>query len=88
MTWFFWAVAIWNVIVFVMYGVDKHRAEKHEWRIRESVLLGGAFALGAVGAFLGMRIFHHKTLHKKFKIGVPIALVVNIAAVYLILTNI
>jgi uncharacterized membrane protein YsdA (DUF1294 family) len=60
-----------NVFTFVVYGVDKRKAKKHLWRIPEATLIGLALIGGSVGAFLGMRLFHHKTKHVKFYVGVP-----------------
>lgn len=65
----------WNILAFVLYGLDKYKAKRKQWRIPEKVLLGAAFASGAFGAFLGMRFFHHKTKHLWFVVGVPVACV-------------
>ena len=62
-----------NTLVFVLYGVDKRRGRRGMWRISERTLLTGAWCMGGVGAWLGMRAFHHKTRHAAFAIGVPIA---------------
>lgn len=64
-----------NVVAFGAYGVDKQKAKRHQWRIPEHTLLALAFAGGALGAALGMRVFHHKTQKSKFRFGVPVALV-------------
>lgn len=72
--------AVWNVITFSMMGVDKYRAERGKWRISENTLLGSAFLMGAAGALLGSRAFHHKTRKLKFRICLPLALAVNAAA--------
>ena len=71
----------WNVITFALYGIDKWRAKHRRWRIKESTLLLFAFLMGGVGAAAGMSIFRHKTKHIKFKILVPLALILNITAV-------
>ncbi len=55
-----------SLVALILYGVDKRRAQKRQWRIRESVLLGVAFLGGAVGALLGMNLFRHKTKHWYF----------------------
>ena len=55
-----------SVAAFILYGVDKHRAKKNQWRIKESVLLWVSFLGGAVGALLGMQAFRHKTKHRYF----------------------
>ena len=79
---------ITNVITFFMYGVDKWKAKKSKWRIREAALLGLAVLGGSIGAWLGMKVWHHKTLHKKFKYGVPAIIIVQLAIiVYYIITN-
>lgn len=68
-------ILVMSVLAFVCFGVDKKRAVKHAWRIRESTLLMLALAGGAPGAYLGMKVFHHKTKHLKFRILVPLALI-------------
>lgn len=60
-----------NVITFLVYGVDKLKAKKNMWRIPEATLLALAAAGGSLGAWYGMRLWHHKTLHKKFRYGIP-----------------
>ena len=66
-----------NIFTFLLYGLDKWKAKHHRWRISESALLLAALVGGSVGALSGMYGFHHKTLHKKFTIGVPIFLIVQ-----------
>ena len=68
----------WNLIVFFMYGIDKSKAKRNKQRISEKTLLISAALMGGIGALLGMYIFRHKTKHLKFKIGVPLLLLVNI----------
>jgi len=70
-----------NVATFVTYGIDKWKAKKTKWRIREASLLLLAVLGGSVGAWLGMRVWHHKTQHKKFKYGVPVIIVVQLALI-------
>ena len=69
-----------NVGTFIIYGVDKLKAKEHWWRISEFTLLLLAFVGGSIGAWLGMKVWHHKTLHKKFKYGVPVILFLQIIA--------
>lgn len=71
-----------NIIAFIAYGVDKRKARKNQWRIPEKNLLFLAVIGGSVGALAGMYIFHHKTLHKKFTVGVPVILVLQIIFIY------
>ncbi|MBR5036940.1 MAG: DUF1294 domain-containing protein [Prevotella sp.] len=68
-----------NVVAFVVYGVDKYKAKHGRWRIPEATLLGLAAIGGSIGAWLGMRVWHHKTMHKKFQYGVPLILIAQIA---------
>lgn len=60
-----------NVVTFFTYGIDKWKAKKSKWRIRETALLLLAVLGGSIGAWLGMKVWHHKTMHKKFKYGIP-----------------
>lgn len=71
-------ILIVNVLAFLLYGIDKWKAKRARWRIPESVLLGLAAVGGSIGAWLGMRVWHHKTQHKKFRYGVPAILVAQI----------
>lgn len=67
-------LALINVITFLMYGIDKLKAKKGKWRIPEATLLLFAILGGSIGAWLGIKVWHHKTMHKKFKYGIPIIL--------------
>ena len=75
---------IMSIIGFISMGMDKRRsmdkrkAIKRGWRIPERTLILIAFFGGALGSFLGMNLFRHKTKHMKFKILIPLALLVNI----------
>ncbi len=72
-----------NLWGFVQMYMDKRRSERYYWRISEFSLFIPALLGGAVGCLLGMRLFHHKTQHLKFVIGMPLILVIHIAAVIL-----
>lgn len=72
-----------NILTFVVYGVDKWKAKQGSWRISEAILLLLAIIGGSIGALLGMRVWHHKTMHLKFKYGLPLILLVQIALFYL-----
>mgnify|MGYP004444547891 CR=1 FL=1 len=76
-----------NVLTFVAYGLDKHKARKGKWRTPESTLLLLDFIGGAAGAWCGMQTFRHKTKHWKFKILVPLFLLMWIAALGWIAQN-
>lgn len=72
-------LVIMNAAAFFLYGMDKRKAIRNKWRIPEKTLLGVAFLGGSIGALVGMRVFHHKTKHWKFKIGVPLCLILHMA---------
>ena len=72
------SIAILNVITFLIYAIDKWKAKKNRWRIPESILLLLAVLGGSIGAWMGMKIWHHKTMHKKFKYGIPLIMILQI----------
>lgn len=74
----FYFLAI-NLLTIVFYGIDKAKAKHNHWRIPEAALLWLAVLGGSPAAILAMRLFHHKTLHKKFRYGVPAILIIQIA---------
>ena len=79
----YYLIAI-NVITFLTYGIDKLKAKKGKWRIPETTLLLLAIIGGSIGAWLGIKVWHHKTLHKKFKYGIPLIVIAQIAIVFYI----
>ena len=68
-----------NAVAFIIYGIDKYKAKKAKWRISEATLLLLAILGGSIGAWMGMKVWHHKTMHKKFKYGIPAILLIQIA---------
>ena len=70
-----------NIATFLLYGIDKYKAKKSKWRISEATLLTMAAIGGSIGAWAGMRLWHHKTMHKKFKYGIPLIIIMQIALV-------
>ena len=79
-------LAVITVVTFLVYGIDKWKAQHKRWRIPESVLLGLAAIGGSVGAWLGMKVWRHKTQHKKFQYGVPAILAAQVAVVVWLLS--
>ncbi len=74
-----------NIVTFVVFGIDKYKAKRGLWRIPEASLLTMAVIGGSIGAWLGTKVWHHKTLHKKFKYGIPLIIALQTAlAVYLL----
>lgn len=67
-----------NTISFICFFIDKKRARNKLYRISESFLFSVSIIGGALGSFLGMKVFHHKSKKKKFIIGIPIILIFNI----------
>ena len=63
-----------NALGFLLMLVDKWKARKNRWRVRESTLLLIAALGGSVGSLAGMYLFRHKTLHLKFTLGIPLIL--------------
>ena len=74
-----------NAVAFLLMLIDKIKAKKNRWRIKESTLMLWAAIGGSIGALAGMYTFRHKTLHHKFTIGIPAILILQIAAVVYIL---
>ena len=76
-----------NIATFLLYGIDKYKAKKNQWRISEATLLTMAAIGGSIGAWAGMRLWHHKTMHKKFKYGIPVIIILQVALAVYLLTN-
>ena len=76
-----------NIVTFLLYGIDKYKAKKGKWRISEATLLTMADIGGSIGAWAGMRLWHHKTMHKKFKYGIPVIIILQVALAVYLLTN-
>jgi len=75
-----------NILAFIVYGIDKHKAKKGKWRISEATLLAFAALGGSIGAWIGMKVWHHKTQHLKFKYGVPVIFLLQlILTIYIII---
>ena len=71
-----------NVVAFAAYGIDKWKAKHGMWRIPESTLLLLAVVGGSLDALLGMRIWHHKTKHAKFRYGLPLIILAQLGLIY------
>jgi len=74
-----------NLISYFMVWYDKRQAKLDRWRIPEKRLFKLAFAGGAIGVYLGMKRFRHKTKHGSFIYGIPLIALLNIIAVYYLL---
>lgn len=67
-----------NAVAFILMIVDKYKAKKNLWRIPEATLMGVAAIGGSIGALAGMYLVRHKTRHKKFTVGIPLMLIVQV----------
>ena len=74
-----------NIIGLALFGMDKRRAVRHAWRIKESTLFITAIIGGSVGCIIGMQVFRHKTKHMKFIVGMPMILILQAAAVGIVM---
>ena len=78
-------LALVNAVAFLLMLVDKIKAKKNLWRIKESTLILSAVLGGSIGALAGMYTFRHKTRHPKFTVGIPLILALQVAAVLYII---
>ncbi len=74
-----------NLLTFILFGIDKYKAKHDRWRVKEATLLGMALMGGSIGAWLGMKVWHHKTHHNKFRYGVPLVLLAQVIAVLMMI---
>lgn len=77
-------LVVLNLIAFSLMGADKRRARRNQWRISERALFLSALLGGSPGALLGMHVFHHKTRHWYFRLGIP-AILIGEAALFTLL---
>lgn len=77
-------LAVINIVTFAAFGWDKSKARWGGWRIPEKTLLGLALLGGSVGAWVGMKVFRHKTRKAKFKVGVLVILTVQCVGVAIV----
>ena len=87
-TYLLYYLAFISLLLFVLMGVDKAKAKRGSRRVPEATLFFLAVVGGSLGGLLGMAVFHHKTLHKSFRLGFPAILTAQLAlAAYLILKS-
>lgn len=67
-------IAAINLVALALMGIDKHKARTRQWRIPEKALFAVALLGGSAGAWAGMYLFHHKTRHWYFVVGMPLIL--------------
>ncbi|WP_312693023.1 DUF1294 domain-containing protein [Caproiciproducens sp.] len=71
-----------NFIAVIVTAMDKYNAKKHRRRVPENTLLLIAAIGGSPAMLLTMYAIHHKTLHKKFMLGIPIIITMQMLTVY------
>ena len=72
-------LAVMSLIAFAAFGLDKFKAKTNRWRIPERTLFLLAILGGGAGAFLGMKVFRHKTRHSQFVFGIPAIMILQLA---------
>lgn len=82
---YFIAINIFGI--YIMY-LDKRKAKKGYWRVPEATLFMVAAIFGSLGVLIGMKLFHHKTKHLKFVIGIPAILILQVYLIYKIFQHI
>ncbi len=75
-------ILVINALSFLTVGVDKLKAKRRKWRIPESRFFIFGLLGGASGVYLGMQLFRHKTQHRKFTIGIPVLIILNVICLY------
>lgn len=80
-------IVFMNVLAFIFFGLDKYFSKAGKWRIPEKVLFLLTIVGGSIGAISGMYCFHHKTLHRRFKYGLPAILLLQIALTMCLYVN-
>lgn len=85
MKYLFVYLCIINALSFLLMLIDKQKAKKKRWRIPEATLLGIIAIGGSLGGLLGMFLLRHKTLHKRFSIGIPMMLALHLVLLYFLM---
>lgn len=81
---FLYYIILVNTISFLLMYIDKQRAIKNMWRIKESTLFFLSIIGGSIGALMGINLFRHKTKHLKFTIGIPIIIILQLVFLFIL----
>lgn len=76
-----------NVVTFIIAGIDKRAAVYNRWRVPEKTLFGLSIIGGAVGLYIAMFFFRHKTKHASFTIGIPVIIVIHLVLIWYFFFN-
>lgn len=74
-----------NLLGFLLFGADKKKARKKQWRIPEKYLFLTALMGGWAGCIAGMYAFRHKTRHRSFTFGLPLIGLAEVILFFLLL---
>lgn len=77
-------ITIINITTFFAFGIDKSKARRNNYRISERMLLTMSACGGSIGGIIGMQVFHHKTKHMVFNLGLPAIIVVQYTMILVI----
>jgi uncharacterized membrane protein YsdA (DUF1294 family) len=77
----FWTIALLNALAFILIGNDKYKSRHNQWRISEKSFFVISTLGGSIGVLMGMYFFRHKTRHPNFVWGIPIILILQVAAI-------
>ncbi|MCR4993426.1 MAG: DUF1294 domain-containing protein [Lachnospiraceae bacterium] len=80
-------LVVMNIVGIAVMGIDKSKAKRGAWRIKEATLFGISIIGGSIGTLLGMYMFRHKTKHIYFVIGMPLILILHIALAVFLFTK-
>ena len=80
-------LVVMNIVGIAVMGIDKSKAKRGAWRIKEATLFGVSIIGGSIGTLLGMYMFRHKTKHIYFVIGMPLILILHIALTVFLFTK-
>ena len=80
-------VLIINLIAFLAMWIDKQKAIKGKWRIKEGTLFTLVLLGGGIGGILGMCVFRHKTKKMYFTLGFPVIMIAEIVLIIMLYIN-
>ncbi len=83
----FFVFVVINILSFTLFFIDKKRAVRGKYRISEGSLLTISLLFGALGSYLGMQIFSHKTKKAKFQLGLPLLIFLNLIVLYYLMSG-